>query len=246
MNKLRLKSSLIFILIYIMLVNVGAILSEKLAINYLGQILVLLMFAVFLVIYIEKHELTRVVGLSKISFYEVKKNLFYLPLFMIVLANGVFFYDRTIALKDIILSIVYMILVAFLEELLFRGLLFKSIERDRRTKIAILITGLTFGFGHIINLLNGYIVINQIIQIVMATLIGIILSVLFVRTKSIVPGIIFHLFFNTVSILSVNVTVLCDYISASIIILIALIYLLYLIKTMNKIKISNSSKNTNF
>ena len=128
MNKLSLKSSLIFILIYIVSANVGAILSKEIKVNYLGEIILLLVFAVFLIIYIKKNKITMVIGLTKISFNEAKKNLLYLPLFIMVLVNGVFFFDRTIAFKNIILCICFTVLVAFLEELLFRGILFKSID----------------------------------------------------------------------------------------------------------------------
>ena len=234
MNKLSLKSSLIFILIYVVSANVGAILSKEINVDYLGEILLLLVFSVFLIIYIKKNKLTMVIGLTKISFYEAKKNLLYLPLIIMVLVNGVFLFDRTIDFKHIILSIGFTILVAFLEELLFRGLLFKSIEIDNSTKASIFISGATFGFGHIINLFNGYTVINQVIQIVIAILVGTILSILFVRTKSIIPGIIFHFFFNIVSILSIKVVALYDYISASIIFVVGLIYLLYLLKSMKQ------------
>ena len=102
------------------------------------------------------------------------------------------------------------------------------------TKTSIFISGSTFGFGHIINLFNGYTVINQVIQIVMAILVGTILSILFVRTKSIIPGMIFHFFFNIVSMLSMKVVALYDYISASIIFVVGLIYLLYLLKSMKQ------------
>lgn len=234
MNKLSLKSSLIFILIYIVSANVGAILSKEIKVNYLGEIILLLVFAVFLIIYIKKNKITMVIGLTKISFNEAKKNLLYLPLFIMVLVNGVFFFDRTIAFKNIILCICFTVLVAFLEELLFRGILFKSIEIHNTTKTSIFISGTTFGLGHIINLFNGYTVINQVIQIVMAILVGTILSILFVRTKSIIPGMIFHFFFNIVSMLSMKVVALYDYISASIIFVVGLIYLLYLLKSMKQ------------
>jgi len=233
-DKPTLKSSLIFISTYVISANIGSTLSEKMNVNYLGEIILLLALSVFLIIYVKKNKLTKDIGLTKISFYEIKNNLLYLPLFIMVLANGVFFFDRTITFKNIVLSIVFMILVAFLEELLFRGLLFKSIKANNTTKAAIFISGSTFGFGHIINLLNGYTIINQIIQIVMATLIGIILSVLFVRTKSIIPGMIFHFFFNIASTLSIEVAPLYDYISASIIFVIDLIYLFYLLKCMQQ------------
>ncbi len=236
MSKLKLKSSLIFILIYVMLANIGAILSLKVGINYVGQIIMFFTFSVLLLMYTRKYELIKTIGLAKIGFDDVKKSLFYLPLALIALANGVFFFDKTITLPDVILTLFFMILVAFLEELLFRGFLLKSIEQRSTTKTAIIISGVTFGFGHIVNVFNGYSGMSQITQIVLAVLIGIVLAVLFVHTKSIVPGIIFHFIFNTASALSKDVPPLYDYISVGVILLITAIYLIYLSTTAKRIK----------
>ena len=173
MNKVSIKSSLILILTYVVLANMGSVLSKKIDINYLGEILLLLTFTVFLIRYIKRYSLTRVVGLIKINFHDAKKSLLYLPLFVIVLANGVFFFDRTISFNNIILAI---------------------------------------------------------------SLIGILLSVLFVNTQSIIPGIIFHFCFNSASVLSLNIEPLYNYICIGIILITALIYLLYLLKSVQRNK----------
>ena len=49
MNKVSIKSSLILILTYVVLANMGTVLSKKIDINYLGEILLLLTFTVFLI-----------------------------------------------------------------------------------------------------------------------------------------------------------------------------------------------------
>lgn len=46
-----------------------------------------------------------------------------------------------------------MINIGFLEEIIFRGILYKSIEKDNK-KLAIIISSVTFGIGHIVNLLK--------------------------------------------------------------------------------------------
>ncbi len=229
MSKLKLNLSIIFILIYVFSADLGSILSATIGISYFGQILLLFIYSTFLFVYTRKHNLSEIIGLSKIHLYDMKNNLLYIPLVLMVLANGVFFFDKTISISDVILTMTFMILVAFLEELLFRGFLFKAIEKKGTTKTAIIISGATFGFGHIVNLFHGYTGVNQIIQIVLAILIGIVLSVLFIRTKSIVPGIIFHFAFNTASSLSSKVVPLYDYISVGIIVLISTMYLMYLL-----------------
>ena len=43
-----------------------------------------------------------------------------------------------------------MLCVGFMEEVIFRGLLFKAIAKDN-AKMAIVISSVTFGLGHVLN-----------------------------------------------------------------------------------------------
>jgi hypothetical protein len=89
-----------------------------------------------------------------------------------------------------------MMSVGFIEEALFRGLLFLAIEKNSTTKRAIIISGVTFGFGHIVNLLRGYSSTELLSQIAVAIAVGILLALLVAKTRSIIPGVIFHALFN--------------------------------------------------
>jgi len=228
------KMSLFFIIAYVLCVNIGTAISTQLEMLYLGQIILLVVLCAVLLYLCKKRNLLAEIGFAKIGLREFKANLFYAPLVIMVLMNGVFFFDKAKSIHDILSVVAFMALVAFLEEVLFRGLLFKAIEKRKSTKTAVIISGLTFGFGHIVNLLNGYTGIAQIIQIILAVVIGIVLSLLFVRTKSIVPGIVFHFFFNLASALSIKAEPLYDYISVGIILTAAFFYLIYFYNTRSK------------
>lgn len=52
------------------------------------------------------------------------------------------------------LYVLSMLCVGFIEELIFRGFLFKAMAKDG-IKSAIIVSSITFGLGHIINLVNG-------------------------------------------------------------------------------------------
>ena len=205
MKKFSLALSIVLIVIYVALTNAGSVLSTRFGLPYMGQILLLLAFSVFLFIYTAKKGLLDIAGLTWVNARDVKVSLFYMPLVLIILSNGVFFFDTEMPAFEILMTVVFMVLVAFAEELLFRGMLFKTIEERSGGKAAVIISGITFGFGHIVNLFNGYTGVNQIIQIVVAVLIGIVLSLLYIRTKSIVPGMVFHALFNIASALSMEV-----------------------------------------
>ena len=89
-----------------------------------------------------------------------------------------------------------MISVGFLEEAIFRGLLLDAVAKRSGVNRAVVISGVTFGVGHIVNLAQGYSLSDQLFQILAAVGIGILLALLATRTGNLVPGILFHILFN--------------------------------------------------
>jgi len=95
-----------------------------------------------------------------------------------------------------LIVILLMTNAGYLEELLFRGYLLAAIEKGKGKKRAIIISGITFGLGHIVNIFRGYEVLELVTQIAGAVVIGLVLALLVVLTRNLIPGILFHIFFN--------------------------------------------------
>ena len=91
-----------------------------------------------------------------------------------------------------------MLCVGFLEELIFRGFLFTAIAKNN-IRSAIIISSVTFGIGHIINLFNGsgMDLVSNLCQIVFAIAVGFLLVTIFDRGGSLLPCIIVHAAINT-------------------------------------------------
>ncbi len=119
-----------------------------------------------------------------------------------------------------------MINVGFLEEMIFRGFLFKMMEKNN-VKSAIVVSSITFGMGHIVNLLNGADLIPTLLQVCYAIAIGYMLVMVFYKSKSIIPCVIFHAIFNALSIFAINKS---SIISSIILIVMCLGYTLYINK----------------
>ena len=161
-----------------------------------------------------------------------KAFLFYIPLIVITLQNvwgGVaLHYDAAGTLR----FIVKMLCVGFLEELIFRGFLFKAMSRDS-IKWAVVVSSVTFGLGHIINLLNGsgMGVAENLVQIFFAVLIGFLYVIIFHRGGCLWPCIISHGVLNSLSAFSaagesmVRLVILCVLVVA---------YAVVLLKTLPK------------
>jgi sodium transport system permease protein len=88
-------------------------------------------------------------------------------------------------------------LPAVCEEVAFRGYILSGLERHHRTRSAILLSALLFGFLHVL--------LSLFQQLFNATLLGIVLGLLAVRSKSILPGIIFHFLNNALAVVMAHV-----------------------------------------
>lgn len=147
--------------------------------------------------------------LKKTAYYGLKKvenarqYLYFIPLCIIVsvnLWNGINV-DHTS--NEIIFHILTMINIGFIEEIIFRGFLFKMMAKNNE-KSAIIVSAVTFGAGHIINLINGAELIPTLIQICYATSIGYLFVIIFHKSKSLLPCIITHSLVNSLSIFNIE------------------------------------------
>ena len=127
-----------------------------------------------------------------------------------------------------------MLCVGFLEELIFRGFLFEAL-RKKNLKIAVIVSSLTFGAGHIINLFNGSgMSLNRVlVQIVMAILIGFLFAIVYLRSGSLIPCILSHQAVNILSAFANYEAAERYYLVENlIVIVIILLYLLVMIKAV--------------
>ena len=185
-------------------------------------------FSIALIILMIILKRTSYYGLTKVT--NLKKYLYFIPLFLIVsvnLWNGVNINNST---SEIIFHILTMINVGFIEEIIFRGFLFKMMAKDN-IKSAIIISAITFGIGHIVNLLNGADLIPTLMQICYAISIGYLFVIIFYKSKSLIPCIITHSLVNSLSIFNVENTISL-YVSSTFLIIVPLVYAIYINKNI--------------
>ena len=244
MKKLYDKSELWFALLWIIAYVVGTglcdMLSLKIGLPKILTLAYLLIMSVFFVLWIRKHNLQSKYGFQKPN-DAPKKYLYFIPLIVIISMNlwlGVYL-NYTIV--ETIIYVFSMFCVGFVEEVIFRGFLFKAMEKDN-LKSAVIVSSITFGIGHIVNLFNtsGQHLVATLCQICYAVVIGFLFVIIFYKSGSLLPCIITHSMFNALSAFShprLN-EFMWQIIIAAIMIVIALAYSIYIIKT-NKKDISN-------
>lgn len=182
------------------------------------------LISVLLIVLIKALDRTKYYGLTKVK--NSKKYLYFIPLLIIGTVNIWNGFNINNTPKEILFYILTMINVGFIEEIIFRGFLFKMIEKDNLNK-AIIISSLTFGIGHIVNLLNGATLIPTLFQICYAVSLGYLFVTIFIKSKSLLPCIITHSLINSLAIFNVQ-NELSTYLIPVILIIISLNYSFYI------------------
>lgn len=84
---------------------------------------------------------------------------------------------------------VFALAPAICEELAFRGFILSGFSSGGRWKVAIVLSSVTFGIIHMVPQ-----------QVFNASLLGLVLGLLAIRSRSLIPGIVFHLCFNSLGV----------------------------------------------
>ena len=187
-----------WIIVYVVGFSTADSLSESFGIPKLFTIIFSAVLSFIFAVFAKGNKLFDYFGLCRPK-KAAKDFLFYLPLIMISSVNLWFGFSFEIAPLTALLSVIAMCFVGFLEEVIFRGMLFSGMAKNG-LKSAIIVSSLTFGIGHIVNLLTGAPVFETLLQVVYASAIGFCYTAIFHKGKSLLPCIISHIFVNSTSI----------------------------------------------
>ena len=203
LKKLYSKSEIWFavawIIAYVVLASTGDNISADLGIEKIVTLPVLIALSAILYFFVRKNGLTEKYGLCKPRL-PAAKMLFYAPLLVLLTANLWYGIGMNLSPLETVLYILSMFCVGFLEEMIFRGLLFQAMVKNG-VRAAIIVSSVTFGIGHIVNLINGSgaELLPNLLQVVYAIAIGFAFVMIYCRTKSLMPCILTHSIFNGLS-----------------------------------------------
>ena len=236
----ELAFAILWIVIYCTLQTLANPLNQIIGIECSANAIFNIVLTLILFFWIKKNGLSKQYGLCKTS-VPASRFLYYIPLLILAshnLWNGI---AVNFPFLDALCYICYMLCVGFVEEVLFRGFLFKAIAKDN-VKTAIVISSVTFGLGHLLNLLNGSGIelIANLCQVVGAIAAGFLFVTIFCRSGSLLPCIITHSAIDAVSVFAneAGLTGRRRVIFSASRIVIVVIYTLILTKTLHKIQYS--------
>ena len=235
-EKSELRFAIIWIVIYCVLQSLANSINEEIGIEYSASAVLCVVQAVILFSFIWKNSLSERYGLCKSS-VPARRFLYYVPL--IILATGNLWNGVAVnhSPAGTVCRVVCMLCVGFVEEVIFRGFLFKAMAKNN-LKSAVIVSSVTFGIGHLVNLFNGsgMELADNLLQIIFAVAVGFLFVTIFYRSGSLLPCIITHSAINTLNTFAndAGFTVEKQMIHVLVMIVLTVAYTLILTRTLPK------------
>lgn len=201
-DKSEIWFAVMWIIIHVVGVSIADSLSESIGIPHLITLFFSCAMIAVLLSFMKNNGFMQKYGLCKLI-GSYKDFLYFIPLVAICTVN--FWNGITIesSIGECILTAAVKGMVGIAEELIFRGLLFVCMCKTN-VKSAIVVSSITFGIGHIVNLLNGATVFDTVCQIIYACAIGFCFTIIFKTGKSIIPCVFVHFVINASSTFGVS------------------------------------------
>lgn len=229
MYKLYEKKELLFAILWIAAycVIIGT-LKGSFDYDSIYLLLALIVFAAGITAFVKVNHLEEKYGLTGWP-KDMKKYLYFIPMWILATGNIWGGFSPSFHGTSLVIAALSMILVGFVEEMIFRGFLFRAMLSKNETIVAIIVSAVTFGIGHIVNLFTGQAGFDTVMQIIFAISWGFILTMVCYKSGSIIPCIIAHSMIDVLSLLGADHE-LADWIYIGLTIAVAIVYCAYLAK----------------
>lgn len=232
LKKLYEKNEVLFAVLWILVYCLVLVpIRGNLGDESIWMTLALFVFAAGIAVFVKSNHLEEKYGLNGWP-KNTGRFLYFLPMWIIVTGNlwgGIAPAYKGAAQLFAVLS---MALVGYVEEILFRGFLFKALIPKNGINTAVIISSVTFGMGHIVNLLTGQGNSETIVQIIFAVSLGFLFTMVFYKSGSLLPCIAAHSLIDVFSKFSVD-SPTADWINVIVTIILAVTYSIYLCRLKN-------------
>ena len=230
MKKLYEKNEILFAILWIVLYTVSMGNLRALGDDSPYMMIGLVVLSALMLLFVWKGGLMEKYGLSSWA-GNSRAMLWFLPLWITASLNLWGGITPRFPMPGQLFAVVSMAFVGFAEELIFRGFLFKAMLKDGSVKTAVIVSSLTFGLGHILNLLTGHEVGETLLQVVFAVAFGLMVTMAFYKSGSLLPCILTHSLVDVFAqFASQDASSLLNWVCHGVIAVLAVSYSLYLIK----------------
>ena len=205
MKKLYQKNELFFALVwialYVIVMNIALSccggfdnLADKTVEQVLIPVICVCILAVLSTAWIIRNGLSEKYGLC--CFRGSRKHfLYFIPLILMSCVNIKNGLGLNAPLAVTLLMMTNFAVAGYVEEIIFRGFLFRAMAKNN-LRPAIIVSAVTFGVGHIVNIANTADTLGVLLQVCYAITIGFLYTAIVYKGGSLWPCIVSHIFVN--------------------------------------------------
>ena len=204
-QKNEIAFALVWIALYVIVMNIALQfcggfdnLESKTIAQMLVPVICILVLAVVATLWILRNGLTEKFGLCAFK-GNMKSFLWFVPLIVMSCTNLKNGLGLSASFGVALLMAINLALGGYVEEIIFRGFLFRAMEKDN-LRSAIIVSAITFGAGHIVNVFNTADIWGVLLQVGYAIVIGFLYTVVVYKGGSLWPCMASHIFVNGTSV----------------------------------------------
>ena len=215
----ELNFALVWIGLYVVVMNIALQfcggfddLASKTATQVLVPVVCICILAVVSTVWIIRNGLSEKYGLCRFK-GTGQQFLYFIPLIImscVNLKNGL---GLNAPAAVALLMMVNLAVAGYVEEIIFRGFLFRAMAKDN-LRSAIIVSAITFGAGHIVNLANTADTLGVLLQVCYAIVIGFLYTIVVYKGGSLWPCIASHMFVNGSSAFALEQGPFSDFVAA--------------------------------
>jgi membrane protease YdiL (CAAX protease family) len=154
--------------------------------------------------------------------------LYYLPLLLLPFLNLIYGINTSLSAISIALMLAMYISVGFMEEIIFRGLMFRALVKKRNRYVVVAFISLTFAIGHIVSMVAiAQSSTDTLLQIVNSFVVGFMFMTVILASGNLTICIIAHILYNFIGNISMANSTHAEIIAVTTII--TILYFVYLI-----------------
>ena len=190
--------SLVWLALYLIINTITGNLATSLEMEtHIVSALPNLLLAVICLLYLLRTKISEKIGLFTKPSANTKTMLFYLPVIALPFLNIFYGINHKLSVIDVLALLAMYIGVGFMEEIIFRGLMFKALDEKWNRYIVVLFISLTFAIGHIVSVVAiGQSLPDTILQIINAFVVGFMFMLIILASGNLTVCVITHVLYN--------------------------------------------------
>ena len=229
--------SLVWLAIYLVLNTITDNIAAARAIDFhMVSAIPNLALAIICFWYVKRTGIAEEIGLATKPTERASVMLYYLPLLVLPFMNLLYGINTSLSAVEVALLLAMYSGVGFMEEIIFRGLMFKALDKKWNRYVVVAFISFTFAIGHIVSMAAiGQSSIDTVFQIVNALVVGFMFMAVILASGNLTICVVAHILYNFLANISLVGKTRTEVVVATTVI--TTLYFVYLVYRAKNVKV---------